>query len=819
MLGIIIALIMILTPLSIYFIEFNNIDDHEIVSIDGNFSDWNDIMTYRDNDKDTTKNPNVNIIEFGVTTENNRILSYLEVEEELFAGTNNEFIDSIRIFYDTDNNIHTGYSIRSIGADYMIEVHGVNGRMINQKLSIFNSKETHNWNGWNPYSLCEISHNKNTMELSFVIPNNVICENTKNVQAIFVIMDNNGNTDHSDYKITSGRNGAIELFQKSVAKEVITPSEDEVLISEIEVIAHGTDLKIEPDFIERNLKDTKAQYELRFTNIPRELKMEQRYNSKVYLKSKSTTPGELVNIDISKLDSKGLFDQNSMLPITTYGEPLCSYYSTAPDRIVIDGAFGDWCDVSPNLDLSDEVTIKSNQNIDLKDFREVSDESKLSFYLQVDGTMMKGSEILEKPLVIDKGQVVNNDDQFEIDLKSSNENKKPLEGLDAAYIFIDTDKNSGQRINEYRSINKNYMANYMIELNGHNGEIIEKSFYEYSKALDEWEMKQEINLKAATDATRLEAQVEIQELLDILGISRLELKNANFYYKMTDWSENYDISVEIPYYKSNVLPPNNFESELENPSLTRGPPGGWGQVEWRSSPLVTDTGDDVSQPYSDIYNIYVNDTDYILAISIFFEGSELDQWELFGKKGMSWDFYFNVSESGGSSTWYKISLYNSSASWTLYLNWTTVSVSTVPDDNASWTNEWNIQNIKPSNSEDWEDDMASMGVAFEGPSDNIRFWVNKTNLSKGYTLLTYGHKSAMYGDSHYYNNTWYADRVPDSSVQLYNPWSNSTGIPEFEQGLIMIPILISFMVMMALGNRVKRRKKCVSEEDMTWGES
>ena len=68
-----------------------------------------------------------------------------------------------------------------------------------------------------------------------------------------------------------------------------------------------------------------------------------------------------------------------------------SYIGSISNEIVIDGAFSDWENKDVYLDSDDEEI--NNKNIDVNRYRIAQDDDKLSFYFDVDGTMMGGVSI------------------------------------------------------------------------------------------------------------------------------------------------------------------------------------------------------------------------------------------------------------------------------------------------------------------------------------------------------------------------------------------------------------------------------------------
>ena len=131
---------------------------------------------------------------------------YLEVYGTILHGVENRInndlrisTDIIHIFLDTDNETSTGYRVKSLGAEYVLEVQGYDNYIYSTKIKKFDTNRDQNdWNGWVKTST---SINTNLMNdcLEIQIPTNAL-ECTKNgngVLALFHIQDQFGNQDFS----------------------------------------------------------------------------------------------------------------------------------------------------------------------------------------------------------------------------------------------------------------------------------------------------------------------------------------------------------------------------------------------------------------------------------------------------------------------------------------------------------------------------------------------------------------------------------------------------------------------------------------------
>ena len=56
--------------------------------------------------------------------------------------------------------------------------------------------------------------------------------------------------------------------------------------------------------------------------------------------------------------------------------------------ITIDGEFDDWSPLTAFYDITDQ---RSNENVDIKEYKMCEEEEALSFYLRVDGSILEGT--------------------------------------------------------------------------------------------------------------------------------------------------------------------------------------------------------------------------------------------------------------------------------------------------------------------------------------------------------------------------------------------------------------------------------------------
>jgi hypothetical protein len=163
-------ILLILVPLYIYMIEFDNKDTK--IQIDGEFNDWNgeDIIHFLDQDNNKISNPAANIVDCKLHVQDNILDFYIQSEWKLFGGSGTETWDNneiyrLNIYIDSDLSSSTGYQLGSIGAEERIELIGQNGIIskavsynFDQQMSLLD------WNGWMENNNIEVAKQKFRLE-------------------------------------------------------------------------------------------------------------------------------------------------------------------------------------------------------------------------------------------------------------------------------------------------------------------------------------------------------------------------------------------------------------------------------------------------------------------------------------------------------------------------------------------------------------------------------------------------------------------------------------------------------------------------------
>ncbi|MEM4293997.1 MAG: hypothetical protein QXJ27_07535, partial [Thermoplasmata archaeon] len=225
-----------------------------------------------------------------------------------------------------------------------------------------------------------------------------------------------------------------------------------------------------------------------------------------YLNASAHLPESAVGIEIDSRESVKAEGVVSVIESQDAGKAKVSYVKSAPARIKIDGAFGDWR--GKQLE-DDEDDAPAQYNI--KKFGAVREDSTINLYLSVEQNLLGGIDVpYTGPVKISGsggGGVIPS---------------PPLNATDFVRIYIQKGSPPvGYKIGHI-------LANYLVEINGKNGKILSKKYFLFSASGD-WEF-------AGYVAAEIDNyQIEVKLMID---------ENASMVFVTSDWKENKDYTNE-----------------------------------------------------------------------------------------------------------------------------------------------------------------------------------------------------------------------------------------------------------------------------------
>jgi hypothetical protein len=451
---ILVIIAIIILPLCAYFFEFGQ---KKGIAIDGNFEDWSDITGIQDS-MDDQKIDDINIIECKYTKDKQAFYIMVNVEGELFTGeplddTNSPVENTqkeslmgghrLNIFLDSDSRVTTGYNVGELGADYMIEVKGVEGKMDPAIISEYNHQVTSesnddleetvhgmNWQSWERIGAIDAKNRLNRVELRII--NKYLSKTSNNSKEVFIeLSDSLGNRDTSDI-IGGIKHSSLVIDEVIVAPEIITKDSEHMPLlalnlssfrgpSKLQALAFDVTGSVEPSEIDSlSLFRDKDGDNILDTNIDKligdgyaqgggtnfvftlknDLNIIPGKTQRVFLSATLSELAVKYHSIGAKVQRAGIIS-SSIVTVNHAMPPGCnaafSYIEDLPKIVYIDGAFSDWDGVHPHWNYNNLEPTQTNT--DLQEFRITTTSNNVNLYFQVKGTMMGGTIAPIRPWV------------------------------------------------------------------------------------------------------------------------------------------------------------------------------------------------------------------------------------------------------------------------------------------------------------------------------------------------------------------------------------------------------------------------------------
>jgi hypothetical protein len=408
---------------------------------------------------------------------------------------------TLRIFMDEDGNENTGYLIRDLGADYMVEVNGYKSSIHSAKLKKFEPtnrifgtepRTQHDWHGWIDIGTAASACYDNELETSVHLQN---AQADTEIRAHFELTDSSGNCDSSDAIIIDS-GGALILEQKSMAQKILK-KDFENRILELKLKAVGEDITVEsidldyPEIYEPNILIFNNLDEIITFPITIAKGHAESYFVVVNIPNTiGSFEDEIFSLEVSSVKvNKGT--------VTILGNGVKAYMEAISDEVVIDGLFTDWENINKIIDEDEENL--SNLNTDIDNYATLSTSEAMYFYLRSKGNILAG-EVIPQEFYKYIAPDYKKDDSGSsnaIDAKSTTTASAlpPLPsctGEDIIYIFMATDNND----------------QFMIRIKGKHGKITSRELYEISSS----ELIFIKGIEALNDDTQIEAKISMPDL-------------------------------------------------------------------------------------------------------------------------------------------------------------------------------------------------------------------------------------------------------------------------------------------------------------------
>ena len=568
------VILIILVSISLITI-FLSVGLREPIVIDGTFNDWSEIKKFQQKEL-TGSSVNMRIQQFALLESSKAFFVYLKVNGIILNGnapssTDNKLADEIRIFFDMDNNPSTGYRIKQLGADYLVQVYGWNNEVYSSSAQKFEDSNLYNWSGFKTIS--SVSAQSKGSEIELRIPKWSL-ENRQSPIIIIQTRDYNGNVDFTNFAISVNKSAIYAEINYNQLE--ILPVDTENQILNISVEALNSEVKLQKiilrntgDAIFSNLKLTtpRGLYNVNNNEITLDYLLPE--NSKTVFQLSGTLnsseSGRVVGIAIDKI----ICDTNA-LTIRTSGL-LKSYVGKIPLGILIDGAFADWNNVPKDFNTTAEP---NNKNIDISNFAINRENRNANFYIHVEGKMLGGVEV---PVA---GQIKI------VEIPTGNYTPPPLiTGEDYLRVYMNINNaTSGYIVKPF-----NFIANYLIQITGLGAEITSKKYLKYIGNGNSWEWLDEMDVPAGVDEKRIEFQTvvngDFKALIETSDWAKRERDSTDIHPTVSKKEENPNGKNDYPAEEKNINNNLIFSAAVESIYL------GNLEEKWKNSEKYVENGD------------------------------------------------------------------------------------------------------------------------------------------------------------------------------------------------------------------------------------
>jgi hypothetical protein len=465
------------------------------------------------------------------------------VEGDMLAGEpdGEKHVDSIYIFMDTDQNPDSGYFIKGIGSDFMVEIYGWNSEVIGSSVYSYSS-DSQDWNMW----LAEgnIPTAVAGSELEMKVPYNTLFLGKEDiVDVLFYMQSHNGFEDFSD-TIISNEKGVLSVKQQGMGDDTINGFGNRLLELEFEPMAADITISVlramrtgngsDDDILEIRLEDENHQsfglgsLSNGIATFWPSLRLPQDQSAvTLYIVvdiNGEAHSGNSIGFKITSnhdiATDQGTVSLVQLKP--TDGKNENSYIIDVPDNVTIDGAFADWDNKHVRNDTDGDA---DRTDLDILRYGVSTTDSGSAFFVSVDGEIAAGIAVPYwndriKPEPITGGGEPPDENVSEAVIP-------PKTGEDIVYIFIDT--NPGTGYNYGLPID----ADYLIEVRGRHNKVLSSFIYEWSGSyVYHWEWAKAGPVDVGLDMFQMEVGIQWKDI-DV----NPEDDFFDVYFLTTDWQK------------------------------------------------------------------------------------------------------------------------------------------------------------------------------------------------------------------------------------------------------------------------------------------
>ncbi|MEE9116047.1 MAG: hypothetical protein V3U09_04040, partial [Thermoplasmata archaeon] len=465
------------------------------ITIDGQFQDWSGVDLYTDQGQGP--NPDTSITGYGYTLDNGFFSFLIEVQGAALGDTTG--YDSFYLFFDQDNDPSTGYIVRDLGADYMIEVFGGAGEVASVPMYGYeDTQDRLNFTQWNQIAIGQAYVAGNRLEGQ--VASNGRFDLSGDFRLMFCADDGEGGVTYSSVNI-GPTHGALLATQAEFGQNLIVGSgANDIMRLTFE--AKGADVHIES--VSFDVIGALAQPIGSFDIVEGSTA-----TRTVAVDTTPSTNGELIEISIANIITD--------TPYTIRGSGAKAYFEDSPTDIVIDGWFGDWEFVQKETD-NDAFPI-ANPDLDIQESavsKDATDDTTY-FYLEVENELLGG---VSAPQVRHKRPPSSGGQPAPPPVMRL----KRMAGEDVTYIYIDS--NTSDDTDGPLIVDIDVRPDYMIRIEGVYGRVVGEEICHWDPG---WNCTSLVEV--GKDTSRIEVSASIP------GSSSSEI---GVVFASTDWRQRKD---------------------------------------------------------------------------------------------------------------------------------------------------------------------------------------------------------------------------------------------------------------------------------------
>ena len=494
-LAVLVALLVVIPT----FVYLSYSSESSKIMIDGDFGDWDSATLYEPRVQSTAPTSN-NIVEWSVAAQSSDLYFYLETENAQMSSSDPE---GFYLLVDSDGSNSTGYTVESIGADYMLQLTGWDSVVKSSSLSKYSSlSDRRNWSAWTSMNSLSHSLDFDRLEAGVTMPEPL----EQTARFILVSMDS-ANIDSVSY-VTPLKGGIliVEQAPTAVAAYGLISKSASVAVLTLNFTCQGQDgqvSQINPSLVGAQLVSEEPPFSLR--------KGEKKVVT-ILLDTSNAIDGQLV---AAKVSASGI--TSTFASVDIIGSGASVYAGSPPATISIDGAFADW---NGRTSVDQDLIPVTSPQLDITQVGNLSTSQDSFFYVSVNRDICSGTYIpatLVKPSGSGGGAIVMLP-------------RRTAE--DTLNIFVDSDKSS--LTGEVVTLNsKDIGADQKIEIKGLFGRITSMKEFDYSSPLGKWVESAE-SVEAAKDDKRIEIKVSVSSL----GSST----DIDYIIETTSWKGRVDLA-------------------------------------------------------------------------------------------------------------------------------------------------------------------------------------------------------------------------------------------------------------------------------------